>query len=154
MELPAFKSKIVTPFVPLTFGYNYYIGKYLEKYIQSLGEKRILGIKCGGCERVIVPPRSTCGKCNLTMEEWVEVGPEGMVVNYTIAYVKIVNGEIKDLSEPAIIAMIRLDGADSLIDCTIKGITPDKIKPGIRVKAVWKDEMKGRVTDLDHFEPV
>ena len=148
------QRKIVTPFVPLTFGYNHYVGKYLERYIQALGERKILGIKCSGCGRVVVPPRSTCGRCDLTMDEWVEVGPEGTVKNFTVAHVKVINGEIKDLTEPAIIGMIHLDGADVLIEGLIKGIKPEDVKPGTRVKAVWKEEMKGRVTDLDHFEPV
>jgi uncharacterized OB-fold protein len=50
--------------------------------------------------------------------------------------------------------MIRLDGADSLLTAKVQGIRPERCKRGLRLKAVWKDEPKGTVHDLDHFEPV
>ncbi|MEW5947094.1 MAG: Zn-ribbon domain-containing OB-fold protein [bacterium] len=149
-----FVRKQIASSVPLGFGYNYYVGQYLEKYILALGERKILAVRCPGCGKVVVPPRSTCGRCDREMEEWLEVGPEGTVENFTAAFVRVKDGLVKDLDEPRIIGMIRLDGADSLMDAEIRGVSPGEVKTGLRVKAVWSEKIKGKVTDLSHFEPV
>ena len=144
----------VKSFVPLTFGYKYRVGAWLDRYIDGLAEKKILGVKCPSCGRVIVPPRSVCGICYKKPTEWVEVGPEGELKNFTIGYVKLDAGEIKDADEPYVIGMIKLDGADSLLTALVKGVEPENLKVGLRLRAVFADEPKGVVNDLTHFEPV
>ena len=67
----------LTPMVPLSFTYNYRVGEYMEKYLQGLAEKKILGVRCPGCKRVLLPPRSACGACNATPDEWIEIDPVG-----------------------------------------------------------------------------
>jgi len=144
---------LVTPMVPLTFMYNYRVGPYLEKYIQGLSEKKILGVRCPACKRVLLPPRSACGQCATRPDEWVEAQQTGTLENFTVAHVMIEKGEIKDLEEPVILGMIRLDGADSLLSAKVQGISPDDCRAGVRVQAVWREEPKGDLLDLDHFEP-
>jgi len=148
------KYHLVKSFVPFTFGYKYRVGKWLDRYIDALAEGKILGVKCPDCGRVIVPPRSVCGTCHAKLEEFVEVGPFGELVNFTVGHVKIETGEVKDAGEPYIVGMIKLDGADSLITGLVKGVDPKGLKPGIRLKAVFADEPKGTVKDLAHFTPV
>lgn len=139
--------------VPLTFTYNYRVGQYLQRYMDGLKEQKILGIRCPSCGKVRVPPRSTCGPCNRKMEEWVEVGPAGVVENFTLAHVAIEDGEVRRLAAPSALAMIRLDGADSLVTARVEKLDPASLRAGLRVKAVWKEERTGSVKDLDHFEP-
>ena len=148
------EHQYVTTMVPLTFTYNYRVGAYLEKYLQGLAQKKLFGVKCPKCKRVLLPPRSACGLCHTQPEEWVEVQPTGTLEIFTVAHVTIEKGEIKDLPEPLIIGMIRLDGADSLLTARIQGTKPDRCRKGLRLKAVWKDPPGGTVHDLDHFEPV
>jgi len=140
--------------VPLTFLYNYRVGAYMEKYLEGLAEKKILGVRCAECGRVLLPPRSACGACHTRPDEWVEVKPTGTLENFTVGHVAYDNGEIKDLAEPVIIGMVRLDGADSLLTAKIQGIEPQACQAGLKVRAVWKEEPKGDLSDLDHFEPV
>ncbi len=144
----------VKPLVPLTFMYNYRVGAFLEKYIQGLSEKKILGVRCPECKRVLLPPRSSCGSCSAKPAEWVDVKPEGVLVNFTVAHVNIEKGEVKDLEAPEIIGMIRLEGADSLLTAKVQGVPPDACEAGLRLRAVWKDPPEGTLLDLDHFEPV
>ena len=145
---------IVKPMVPLTFMYNYRAGAYLEKYLQGLSEKKILGVRCPQCKRVLLPPRSACGPCSAKPEEWVEVAPTGTLENFTVGHVTIEKGgEVKDLGEPVIIGMIRLDGVDSLLTAKVKGLNPDECSTGLRVRAVWKEKPEGTLHDLEHFEP-
>jgi uncharacterized OB-fold protein len=140
--------------VPLDYTYNYRVGQYLERYIKGLGEKKILGVKCSGCSKVAVPPRTICGACNKVMDEWVEVGPEGTVENFTIGHVKLDKGTIEKLDEPQLLAMVMLEGATVPLLGEVKGLAPADLKKGLRVKAVFKDPAEDSVLDLSHFEPV
>lgn len=140
--------------VPMDFTYNYRVGPYLEKYIQGLGQKKILGVKCPGCSRVVVPPRKICGTCNRIMDEWVEVGPEGTIENFTVGHVKLDKGAVEPVDSPVMLALIKLNGATALLPGEVRGIDPGELKNGLRVKAVFKDPSEDSLSDLDHFEPV
>ena len=145
--------EIVNTIVPLTFMYNYRVGKSMDKYLKGLAGGKILGVRCEKCKRVIVPPRTMCGRCNVEMKEWVDVSQEGTLRNFTVGRVKIENGEIAALTEPQIIGMVKLENADSLLCAEIKGIPEGDLKAGIRVKAAWKEKRDGSVRDLDCFTP-
>lgn len=139
--------------VPLDFTYNYRVGPYVERFIKGLGEKKILGVKCKGDGSVIVPPRKICGRCNEIMDEWVEVGPEGTVENCTVAHVKLNKGLVEKADSEYVIALIKLDGASSLLPAEVRGVAPTDVAPGMRVKAVFKDPAEDVYSDLSHFEP-
>jgi len=139
--------------VPLDYTYNYRVGPYLERYIRELGGEKIMAVKCEGCGRVVVPPRKTCGECNRGMDEWLEVGPEGTVENYTVGHVKLNKGLLEPAEPPVMLALVKLDGATSLLAGEVRGIEPTDFKNGLRVKAVFKDPAENSLTDLDHFEP-
>lgn len=147
------ESIVTNVVVPIDFPYNYRVGIYLEKYIRGLAEKKILGIKCPGCGKVVVPPRKLCGACNRVMEEWVEVGPEGTVESYTVGHVKLNKGLMEPCDPPQMLAMIKLDGATSLLVAEIKGMEPDGLKDGLRVRPVFKDPPTDSLEDLEYFEP-
>jgi uncharacterized OB-fold protein len=139
--------------VPLDYTYNYRVGPYLEKYIKGLSENKVLGVKCPGCSKVAVPPRKICGACNKVMDEWVEVGPEGTVENFTIGHVKLDRGAVEKLDTPQLLALVKLDGATVPLLGEIKGLEPAGLSKGLRVKAVFKDPVEDSVADLSHFEP-
>jgi len=144
----------VTPMVPLTFTYNYRVGAYLERYLTGLSERKIWGVRCPECKRVLLPPRSACGRCSTRPQEWVEVKPFGTLENFTVAHVDIEKGEVRDLPAPRVLGLIRLEGADSLLLARIEGIKPENCRAGLRLRAVWKEKPEGNVHDLDHFEPL
>jgi hypothetical protein len=144
---------VVNAAVPLDFTYNYRVGPYLETYIQELGGNKIMAVKCGGCGKVVVPPRKICGECNRLMDEWVEVGPEGTVENYTVGHVTLSKGLIEPADPPVMLALIKLDGATSLLASEVRGVEQADLKSGLRVKAVFADPAENSLADLDHFEP-
>jgi uncharacterized OB-fold protein len=144
---------IANAVVPLDFTYNYRVGPYLERYIKGLGDKKIFGVKCSGCSKVVVPPRRICGACNRVMDEWVEIGPEGTVENYTVGHVTLNKGLVEKAKSPMVLALINLDGANSLLAGEVKGVEPSDVKSGMRVRAVFKDPAEDSLNDLDHFEP-
>jgi len=140
--------------VPLDFPYNYRVGQYIERYIKGLSEEKIMAVKCPSCSKVVVPPRKICGECNQIMGEWVEVGPEGTVENYTIGHVRLEKGLLQDTEEPEVIALIKLDGATSLLAAKILGVDPKKVELGMRVKAIFKKPPEDSLNDLEGFEPL
>lgn len=150
--MAALERIVTTSVVPLDFFYNYRVGPYLERYIQGLGDKKILGVKCPSCTKVAVPPRKICGDCNKVMDEWVEVGPEGKVDNFTIGHVKLNKGLIEP-ADPYVLAMVILDGATVPLLAPLEGIDPSAVERGMKVKAVFKDPSTDSLYDLDHFEP-
>lgn len=147
------EREILNSWVPLDFTYNYRVGIPLEKYIQGLAEGKLLAVTCSSCKKVVTPPRSICGICNEKLDVWVEVGPEGTVENWTVGHVRLEKGEVKDNEAPTLIGMIKLDGATTLMPGIITGMKPEELTVGARVRAVFKAEPEGNVTDLDHFEP-
>lgn len=144
---------IANAVVPLDFTYNYRVGPYIERYIKGFGDKKILGVKCSGCSKVFVPPRKICGTCNRIMDEWVEVGPEGTVENYTVGHVTLNKGLVEEAETPVLLALVKLDGATGLLAGEVRGLEPAGLKSGVRVRAVFKDPAEDSLLDLDHFEP-
>lgn len=144
---------VVETVVPISFMYKNRVGKYLQNYLNGLKEKKILGSKCSGCGRVVVPPRSACGRCYGVMDELVELPQEGKLVNWTVAYVKVEGGDFKKV-DPYIIGMIQFDGCDSLLSARVLDVEPEKVKVGMKVKALWKDETGGDYSDLVGFIPL
>lgn len=147
-------GEIVKATVPITFTYKNRVGHALEQYINGLKDKKILGVKCPTCKKVYVPPRTVCGKCHKPVDQMTELDPQGVLKNFTVAHVTIVNGEIKNAPQPYIIGMIKLNGASSLLSAIIKVASVSDVKTGIKVKAVWKDATQGDYNDLMYFEPV
>ncbi len=139
--------------VPIAFTYKNRAGKFIQRYLDGLKEAKILGAKCPSCGNVYVPPRSACGRCaaEITITDVVEVGPEGVVEELTVAHVKVEAGELKKLDSPQVLAMIKLEGASSTILVPVLN-DPEKVKPGVRVKPVWAEERSGEYSDLKGFE--
>jgi uncharacterized OB-fold protein len=143
-----------TPVVPMDFTYNYRVGTYVERYLAGFKDKKIMGSKCPGCGKVAVPPRMWCGVCNKKMEEFVELSREGTLENFTVGHVVLEKGQLSQAEKPQILGLIKLDGATTLFLAKVEGVSSDGVKTGMRLKAVWKDQVEGDYLDLDHFEPV
>ncbi len=136
--------------VPLDYTYNYRVGPYLERYIKELGNKKIMATKCPKCDKVAVPPREICGWCRTKMDEWVEVGPDGTVENFTVAHVWLNKGAVEKIEEPKVIAMVTLDGATVPLAVWLEA-DPGSVKKGMKVKVALREPA---LTDLSTVEPV
>ncbi len=132
---------------------QYFAGRVGSKFIIALrDEHKILGVRCETCNKVFVPPREYCEKCLEKLDEnWVELSNEGVITNYTV-----VNYNDKHLPRraPYILALVKVDGADTLFPHIVEGIDVEDVKVGMRVKAVFAEETTNTILDLDHFEPL
>jgi len=137
----------------LALPYQYFAGRLGSKFILSLiGKKKILGVKCNKCGKVFVPPRETCEKCfELLSGNIVELSDTGEIEAFTI-----VRYEDKHLPRkpPFVLALIKPGGADTSLAHIVEGIEPEKVRKGMKVKAVFAKETTNTLLDIDHFEPV
>jgi len=113
-------------------------------------EKRIMGVHCRTCNRVLWPPRKTCGRCfsQLAKDDLVEIGPNGTLETFTrIEYSEPVHPK----QAPLIYGIIRLDGADSGMTHLVEGVPFESLHIGMRMKPVFAEERKGDILDIAYF---
>ena len=142
--------------VPLVFGFRWSVGEMMEKFIKTLGDRKILGARCPECGYVYVPPRWRCGKCHAKLgeENLTELSGKGILLSYATAYVELDGvGSFRDLSEPKPIGAIKLDGADSTLFMPLGQVKPEVLKEGMKVEVVWREETKGELADIRYFKP-
>ena len=136
----------------LALPYTYFAGRVGSKFLTTIrDEKKIMGIKCNKCNKVFVPPRQTCDVCMEDIRDnWVDVQNTGEVTNFTV-----VRYDDKHLPKkaPYVLAMIKLDGADTSLVHVVEGIDLDKAKIGMKVQAVFAKETTNTILDIDHFAP-
>jgi uncharacterized OB-fold protein len=132
---------------------QYFAGRVGSKFIIALrDDHKILGVNCPQCKKVYVPPREYCEKDLTRLDEnWVEVGNQGVVTNFTVVHY---NDKHLPFKAPYILALIKLDGADTPITHIVAGIDPEKVKIGLRVEAVFADKTTNTILDIDHFAPI
>jgi len=137
----------------LALPYQYFAGRVGSKFIITLRDKKqILGVKCTKCDKVFVPPRQTCEHCFEDLSEsWVELSDAGEVTNFTV--VRYDDGHLPR-KPPYILALIKLDGADTPMPHILEGVEPESVDIGMKVKAIFAEETTNTILDIDHFEPV
>ena len=127
-------------------------GQSGTKFLKELRDnKKILGVRCDVCNRVYVPPTSTCVKCFSKLDEWVELGNKGTVLTYTIVY----GEEPCYIAQPPFVyGIIQLDGADTGLVHLLGEIDFEKLKIGMRVEAVFNEDRTGHPLDIKYFKPL
>ena len=147
---------------PLTIAYRavlpfqYSAGRMGSRFFNELREnKRIMAVKCSKCARAYVPPRPVCGYCYAPCEEWVEVGPEGELIGYTVvtfAFLDPLTG--KERPVPYGYGYIQLDGAATRLLHFIDETDYSVLRSGLRVRPVFKEERQGNIADIECFRIV
>ncbi|MFH1091613.1 MAG: Zn-ribbon domain-containing OB-fold protein [Pseudomonadota bacterium] len=137
----------------LALPYQYFAGRTGSRFLIALrDEKKIKGVRCGKCSQVFVPPRANCNFCFEDLsEKWVEVGTKGRVSGFTVIRYQ---EPYQPCRPPYILALIKLDGADTPLVHVVKGVPLDKMKIGLPVEAVFANETTSTIMDIDHFRPV
>lgn len=144
------QEELFSRFREIEYPYTSATGRAVGRVLTAFrDEKKILGLKCPKCGRVVAPAQDYCDICAVDMDEWVEVGQEGKVVTWAVMRRDVA---IYPHKTPFAFALIQLDGADTAMLHTILAKDYSSIKEGSRVRAVWKDEREGSIQDIDHFE--
>jgi len=138
--------------------YRWSTGRHVGKFYQEIKDSaRIYCNVCPECGHALILPRPVCARCHIKMGEWVEVGPEGTVLLYTIieqSFWDPTLGRMKDV--PYTAAYIELDGRPTVFSHILKETDPEKVSVGLRVRAVFKprEQRIGHLTDILHFETI
>jgi uncharacterized OB-fold protein len=141
--------------------YKWDAGVAMGAYLDGLKQGKILGIRCPGCRRTLLPPRAFCELCFRPLDDWVELSDTGTINTFSVSFV---NWDASRRQTPEVPAVVEIDGASpgmailhliGEVGDTIEEIT-SRLKLGSRVKAVWKPaaEREGSVTDIRYFRPV
>jgi uncharacterized OB-fold protein len=126
--------------------YKYSYGQQSRFFRELRDNAKIIGGKCTKCGYVYCPPRASCSEC-YEPTEWVEVSSEGTVITCT----KVHFSTSQFLSSvPYNCAYIKLDGADTWM---FQNIDAEEVKPGDRVKAVFRENRTGHMSDFV-FKPI
>lgn len=155
---PTLLTEALAPIVSIptsmTLQYQHAHGPYYGRLFDEMKTaKRILGIRCPKCHSVLLPPRELCDVCYVKTGAWAEVADRGVLQAFSIIHLKFI-GQTRN--PPYVYAEIMLEGAATKIIHILDGVdivwAQHSLKPGMRVKAVWKEERKGSLGDISHFE--
>lgn len=121
--------------------FRYAAGAAGSRFLAALrDEKRILGVRCTACARVLVPLRAFCPACGDETLEEVEVGPGGTLQTWTAR------------GDGTAFAVILLDGASTGIVHRLLDAA-GAARCGLRVRARFAAERRGGILDIAGFEP-
>ncbi|TSD95725.1 DNA-binding protein [Skermania sp. ID1734] len=133
----------------MQFDYTRSVGPVLGRFLTALRGKRILGIR-GSDGRVIVPPSEYDPVTSKPLTEFVDVADTGTVTTWSWVAKPL---EAHPLPHPFAFALIQLDGADTAMLHAVDAGSPDAMYSGMRVRARWRGETIGAITDIVCFEP-
>lgn len=139
---------------------NWYLTSYkfkfniahIQPFLKKLKEKKLIGLKCPGCNRVFFPPRYVCGKCLIKPDQWVDLRETGQVSTFAIAYLK--DHETGEIQEKPMV-LIRQDGADTTYMVELNPEVDFKdTYIGMPVKVHWAENITGGLNDIDYYDLV
>jgi uncharacterized OB-fold protein len=132
--------------------YHEVVAPNFRRYGEALMDEKIIGGKCpGSCGLIYVPPRSFCPIDVVAMTEAndVELAQTGTVTNYTVVAPVQYYGQ--EETEPFVRASITLDPpGGSLMLQDILDVPVDQVRSGMRVRAVWLEQDKRSVDEIDN----
>jgi len=136
--------------------YEWSVGKHGSVFFHEIKENgRFVGIRCPQCNRVYVPPRRLCGPCFKELDELVELPNTGTIMGFTIVDYPFLDPETGSQRPiPYGYVYVKIDGADSIFSHFLNETDAEKVKVGMKVRAVFKEkeEMQGDIKDILYFE--
>ncbi|BBX63689.1 DNA-binding protein [Mycobacterium saskatchewanense] len=131
----------------LSFDYTRSVGPTLGKFFTALRDRHVLGVR-GSDGRVHVPPAEYDPVTYEPLGEMVPVSSVGTVASWSWQAEPL---EGQPLDRPFAWALIKLDGADTLLMHAVDAGKPEAIRIGSRVHVHWADEPVGAITDIAYF---
>ena len=137
--------------------YKVTLGEAYARFLEGMKEKKIVGNICPACNGLYVPPRPFCDKCLEQPTEWIETDGMATLVTFSVAVI-----QLPGLEEiHPITGMIKVGNSVTNFLHFVGGIEyeqraelVDKVKIGMKLRPVWKEERVGDILDLDYFEPI
>jgi len=131
------------------YPYHRSVGEVLGGFFSGLREGRIEGVRADG-GTVVVPPSECDPFSGRATGESVRVSDTGTVTTWCWVSEPLPHHL---LDRPFAFALIKLDGADTALLHYVDAKSIDSMSTGMRVRAVWRSERHGRITDIAAFVP-
>jgi uncharacterized OB-fold protein len=137
--------------VPIRLEYEINAGRAPSKYLRGIAEGKLIGQKAVGSDKVYLPPRGSDPTTGAPTEIEVEVSQSGTVTTFCITNIAGLSESAPEV--PFAAAQILLDGANTPYLGLIQGIPVDEVRMGLRVRAVWDEDLRPDARCLKWFEP-
>ncbi len=129
---------------------DHYEIDYTHSYAQDspffvgLSQGKLLGSACKKCDYKFATPRAYCMNCG-KKSEWFNLPLAGRVHTYTTCYY----GSEAFLAEtPFTLILAEFRGVDTLLLSRLKGVDPEKVEVGMKVRAEFSRRPEFKVTDF------
>lgn len=132
----------------LEFPYKRSVGPVVGAFLTALRDGRFVGVRTAS-GRVLVPPLEYDPETGDATGEIVDVGDAGVVEEWAWVRDPL---RTHPLDRPFAWVLVRLDGADTALLHVLDAASPDEVRRGMRVRARWRSERRGHITDLECFE--
>ncbi len=131
------------------YAYRRSVGAVLGRFFTGLRERKLVGTRTRA-GRVLVPPCEYDPDTGESVEEFVDVGPAGVVTTW--AWVHTPSAK-HPLTHAFAWALIRLDGADTGMLHAVDAGSESRMRTGMRVQPRWRASTVGEIQDIECFEP-
>ncbi len=132
--------------------YSWSVGDTGSRFFTEIRDhKRLMGKKCEACSTVFVPPRKMCPRCFQDTGPWIEVGPQGTLLTYTIPRYE---NSLQPMKAPFAYGVIQLDGTSTGLVHLLGDVDVDEIRAGMRLEPVFEEDRTGKILDIAYFRPV
>lgn len=135
--------------IRVEFDYTRSLGPTLTPFFTALRDGQIVGGRSAD-GRVHVPPPEFDPQTHAAVTDIVPVADTGVVTTWAWVADPV---EGQPFDRPFAWALITLDGADTPLLHAVDVTSPDEISSGARVRARWRTERTGVITDIEAFEP-
>lgn len=136
--------------------YEHAFGPYYGRLFDEIRtNRRIMGVRVPDGDDAFLPPREFCDVTHKPTGTWVEIKQTGTVRAMSVIHLEFLG---QKQPPPYIYAEIKLDGASTRLIHNIAGLDMSRakelVKPGTRVRAVWRETRTGSLDDISHFEVI
>jgi uncharacterized OB-fold protein len=115
---------------------------------------RLTATRCEECAVTYLPPRIYCENCFADLSNaWRELPGRGRVHTYAVAHV---DREGRPLSQPEIVAFVRIDGTDGGLLTRLINVAPAEVELEMPVEMVLRPPRRRRalLSDIVGFAPL
>jgi hypothetical protein len=137
--------------------YEYWVGKYMDRFYENLEKQHFTGIRCPSCNKVYFPPRKVCGDCFKTIPlddaNWVDLETTGTLVNFTATNQEVSERRKKKSEKTTVIGLIKIDGSDTAIVYPILDVQESDVSIGMKLEVEWNKKLTGSPDDIKGFKP-
>jgi uncharacterized protein len=133
----------------LEYSYRRSVGPVLGRFFAGLRDGKIVGARTAS-GAVLVPPGDCDPRSGAPLGEFVELAPTGVVTTWSWNPAPKAG---QPLERPFAWALVRIDGAEGGILHAVDAGSIDAMKTGMRVRAKFREQRVGAMSDLLCFVP-